>query len=167
MLYKSKLMFITLMLSISISKTMQAIHVEDGDITYQCLTVIVIPCSNWQERVQSHGPGSESIIIYEKAETEPELNKYHVNEFKDIYDQGFPPKGFYVVAGTFLFLNNAKAETQLYVLKGNITNWIYVGPDDLNYIFLYKCETKEQALEKLKTANKRDFKDAWLLELID
>lgn len=88
-------------------------------------------------------------------------------EFKD--EDGFkPPKGYYVVIGTYFYRDLAEAETKRFIAKGYQTaDWVYSGPKNFNYIFMFKCTTKEEALEKLKIARDAGVKDAWLQELID
>ena len=89
------------------------------------------------------------------------------SEFKD-EDGYLPPKGYYVVIGTYFYRDLAEAETKRFREKGYQTSdWVYSGPKNFNYIFMFKCVTKEEALEKLKIANQAGVKDAWLQELID
>lgn len=88
-------------------------------------------------------------------------------EFTD--EDGYkPPKGYYVVIGTYFYRDLAEAETKRFVAKGYQTaDWVYSGPKNFNYIFMFKCTTKEEAIEKLKIARDAGVKDAWLQELID
>ncbi len=87
-------------------------------------------------------------------------------EFKDLKGQ-LPDVGFYVVVGTYFYRDLAMAEVQRFVAKGyKTTDWVYSGPKDYNYIFMFKCATKEEALEKLKVAKEAGVKDAWLQNLI-
>ena len=88
-------------------------------------------------------------------------------EFKDL-GNAHPPKGFYVVIGTFYYRDLAVAEAQRFVDKGyKTTDWVYSGPKNYNYIFMFKVTTKEEALEKLKVAQAAGVKDAWIQELIE
>lgn len=88
-------------------------------------------------------------------------------EFKD--EDGYvPPKGYFVVIGTYFYRDLAEAETKRFIAKGYQTaDWVYSGPKNYNYIFMFKCTTKEEALQKLKVAQDAGVKDAWLQELID
>ncbi|MCX6295946.1 MAG: PorP/SprF family type IX secretion system membrane protein [Bacteroidetes bacterium] len=87
-------------------------------------------------------------------------------EFKDLGGQ-IPPIGFYVVIGTYYYRDLAQAEAERFKAKGyKTTDWVYSGPKNFNYIFMYKCATKEEALEKLKLANEAGVKDAWLQQMI-
>lgn len=88
-------------------------------------------------------------------------------EFKDLNSQS-PPKGYYVVIGTYYYRDLAMAEAKRFVDKGyKTTDWVYSGPKDFNYIFMFKLTTKEEALEKLKIARDAGVKDAWIQELTD
>jgi len=88
-------------------------------------------------------------------------------EFTD--EDGYKPaKGYYVVIGTYFYRDLAEAETKRFVAKGYQTvDWVYSGPKNFNYIFMFKCTTKEEAFQKLKIAKDAGVKDAWLQELID
>ncbi|MGZ4060512.1 MAG: hypothetical protein ACXVPU_15870, partial [Bacteroidia bacterium] len=46
------------------------------------------------------------------------------------------------------------------------TDWVYSGHKNYNYIFMFKTNTKAEALEKLKVAKDAGVKDAWIQELI-
>ena len=88
-------------------------------------------------------------------------------EFKDLNSQS-PPKGYYVVIGTYYYRDLAMAEAKRFVEKGyKTTDWVYSGPKNFNYIFMFKIATKEEALEKLKIARDAGVKDAWIQELIE
>lgn len=89
------------------------------------------------------------------------------SEFKD--EDGYkPPRGFYVVIGTYFYRDLAEAETKRFIAKGYQTaDWVYSGPKNFNYIFMFKCTTKEEAMEKLKIARDAGVSDAWIQELID
>jgi type IX secretion system PorP/SprF family membrane protein len=88
-------------------------------------------------------------------------------EFKD-YNNVTPNVGYYVVIGTFSYRDLAIAEAQRFVAKGyKTTDWVYSGPKSYNYIFMFKCSTKQEALDKLKVAKDAGVKDAWLQELIE
>jgi hypothetical protein len=88
-------------------------------------------------------------------------------EFKDLNNQ-VPPKGYYVVIGTYFYRDLAQAEAQRFVAKGyKTTDWVYSGPKNFNYIFMFKLKTKEEALEKLKIAREAGVNDAWIQELTD
>ncbi|MDQ3047990.1 MAG: PorP/SprF family type IX secretion system membrane protein [Bacteroidota bacterium] len=88
-------------------------------------------------------------------------------EFKDNNSQN-PPKGYYVVIGTYYYRDLAQAEAQRFVARGyKTTDWVYSGPKNFNYIFMFKIKTKEEALEKLKVAKEAGVKDAWIQEITD
>lgn len=88
-------------------------------------------------------------------------------EFKD-EDGMKPPRGYYVVIGTYFYRDLAEAEAKRFVAKGyQTTDWVYSGPKNFNYIFMFKCTTKEEAMQKLKVAQNAGVKDAWLQELTD
>ncbi|MFL5762828.1 MAG: type IX secretion system membrane protein PorP/SprF [Bacteroidia bacterium] len=89
------------------------------------------------------------------------------SEFKD--DGGIhPPKGYYVVIGTYFYRDLAVAEAQRFVARGyKTTDWVYSGPKNYNYIFMFKLKTKEEAMEKLKVARDAGVKDAWIQEITD
>lgn len=89
------------------------------------------------------------------------------DEFKD--EDGYKPTiGFYVVIGTYFYRDLAEAETKRFIAKGYQTaDWVYSGPSGFNYIFMFKCTTKEEALEKLKIARDAGVKDAWIQKLIE
>jgi type IX secretion system PorP/SprF family membrane protein len=88
------------------------------------------------------------------------------NEFKNLKSEK-PAGGFYVVIGTYYYQDLAIAEAQRFVAKGyKTTDWVYSGPKNYNYIFMFKSATKEEALEKLKVAKEAGVKDAWIQELI-
>lgn len=90
----------------------------------------------------------------------------HAKEFMDIADNSQPPLGYYVVVGTYFYRDFAIAETQRFVEKGySTTDWIYSGPENFNYIFMYKLDKLKDALKKVKTANEAGVKDAWILNL--
>jgi type IX secretion system PorP/SprF family membrane protein len=79
-----------------------------------------------------------------------------------------PPKGYYVVIGTYFYRDLAEAETKRFVAKGyQTTDWVYSGPKSYNYIFMFKTKTKEEAMEKLKVARDAGVKDAWIQEIDD
>jgi type IX secretion system PorP/SprF family membrane protein len=88
-------------------------------------------------------------------------------EFKNDNGQQ-PPKGYYVVIGTYFYRDLAIAETQRFVARGYKTSdWVYSGPKNYNYIFMFKLKTKEEAMEKLKVAKDAGVKDAWIQEITD
>jgi uncharacterized protein YebE (UPF0316 family) len=55
------------------------------------------------------------------------------------------------------------AEAKRFRAKGySTTDWVYSGPKGFNYIFMFKTATKEEAVNKLKTAREAGVKDAWV-----
>ncbi|MBL7882924.1 MAG: PorP/SprF family type IX secretion system membrane protein, partial [Bacteroidia bacterium] len=92
------------------------------------------------------------------------------NPKSDFRDTGnaIPNKGFYVVVGTYYYRDLAIAEAQRYKAKGySTTDWVYSGPKGYNYIFMFKCQTKAEAIEKVKIAQQAGATDAWIQALTD
>lgn len=91
----------------------------------------------------------------------------NTKEYKDAHEH-VPKKGYYVVAGTFVYRDFAQAEVKR--LKGlgfSNTNWIYYEPKQFNYVFISKPSTKEEAMKKAGEARAAGIKDAWVLQLTE
>lgn len=79
-----------------------------------------------------------------------------------------PQKGFYVVAGTFVYRDFAQAEVKRLKIKGfKNANWLFSKSKEYNYVFLSKQDTKENAFKKAEEARSAGIKDAWVLQLTE
>jgi type IX secretion system PorP/SprF family membrane protein len=84
------------------------------------------------------------------------------NDFKDIKNN-MPKKGFYVIAGTFFYRDFAMEEARRFVARGfKGANWVYSAAKQYNYVYLYRVNTKEEAIEKAKAAKSAGISDAWI-----
>lgn len=91
----------------------------------------------------------------------------NTKEYKDAHEH-VPKKGYYVVAGTFVYRDFAEAEVKrLKNLGFANTNWIYYEPKQFNYVFISKPSTKEEAMKKAGEARSAGIKDAWVLQLTE
>jgi type IX secretion system PorP/SprF family membrane protein len=88
-------------------------------------------------------------------------------EFKDIAERA-PKKGFYVVAGTFIYRDFAEAEVKRLKNSGfGNSSWLFSEKKQYNYVFISKPSTKEEAIKKAKEARAAGIKDAWVLQLVE
>ncbi|MGZ4049577.1 MAG: PorP/SprF family type IX secretion system membrane protein, partial [Bacteroidia bacterium] len=128
--------------------------------TQQAQTNQVVPNNENQNAQVSQNSSNKVIengVLIVTSETK---------EFNDLANKN-PDKGFYIVIGTFFYRDLAVAEAQRFKDKGyKTTDWVYSGPKNYNYIFMFKTNTKAEALEKLKVAKDAGVKDAWIQELI-
>lgn len=89
----------------------------------------------------------------------------NVNDFKDANDRP-AQKGFYVVAGTFVYRDFAEAEAKRLTANGfGNTSRIFSEAKQYNYVFISKLSTKEEALKKAEEAKRAGIKDTWVLQL--
>ena len=88
------------------------------------------------------------------------------NDFKDAKNH-MPKKGFYVIAGTFIYQDFAQAEAKRLASSGyKNANWVYFPGKQYNYVYLYRVNTKEEAVEKVKAAKAKGINDAWIQVLV-
>ncbi len=90
-----------------------------------------------------------------------------VKDFKDENNQQ-PAKGFYVIAGTFVYQDFAQAEVKRLNNGGfKGSNRIYSETKRYNYVVVSKQNSKEEAIKKANEAKAAGIKDAWILLLAD
>jgi type IX secretion system PorP/SprF family membrane protein len=87
--------------------------------------------------------------------------------FKDANDHP-AQKGFYVVAGTFVYRDFAEAEVKRLSANGfSKTSLLFSAAKQYNYVFISTSPVKEDALKKAGEARKSGIKDAWVLQLAE
>jgi type IX secretion system PorP/SprF family membrane protein len=88
-------------------------------------------------------------------------------DYKDANDR-MPKKGFYVIAGTFVYRDFAQTEAKRLSNSGfKSSNWMFSEPKQYNYVFVNKVATKEEAIKKAEQARSAGIKDAWVLQLTE
>lgn len=87
-------------------------------------------------------------------------------DFKDASNQS--QIGFYVVVGSFLNRDYAKAEVKRLLNKGyKETNWIYFEPRKFNYVYIKRVNTKEEALKQILNAKAAGYEDVWIQRIVE
>jgi len=72
-------------------------------------------------------------------------------------------KGYYIIAGTFLYEDFAQEEVKRFKSKGfSSSGLIYSKSQNYNYVFINKSSNKEQALLEVKKAQNSGIIDAWI-----
>ncbi|MCW3083645.1 MAG: hypothetical protein JWP12_1011 [Bacteroidetes bacterium] len=90
-----------------------------------------------------------------------------VKDFKDENNQQ-PAKGYYVIAGTFVYQDFAQAEAKRLNNSGfRGSSRVYSETKKYNYVFISRQVSKEEAIKKANDAKAAGIKDAWILLLAD
>ncbi|MCW3105373.1 MAG: hypothetical protein JWO09_3813 [Bacteroidetes bacterium] len=81
---------------------------------------------------------------------------------------GTPKKGYYVVAGTFVYLDFAEAEVKRLKAQGfPSTNRIFSEQKQFNYVFVSSSLSKDEAMKAAEKVRAGGIKDAWILQLVE
>jgi mRNA-degrading endonuclease HigB of HigAB toxin-antitoxin module len=89
----------------------------------------------------------------------------NVKDFKDA-GNNTPKKGFYVIAGTFVYRDFAQSEVKRFNSAGyKQCSYLFSEPKQFNYVFILKAESKEEAVKFANQAKASGIKDAWVQQL--
>lgn len=82
--------------------------------------------------------------------------------------KGGKAKGYYVIAGTFVYRDFAQTEAKRFSASGfSAADVISAVAKQMNYVFVFNSGSKEEALKKATDARASGVKDAWVLQLVD
>ena len=100
-------------------------------------------------------PENEGIFITKRADFKNEMN-------------ATADKGFYVIVGIFTYRDFAMEEVKNFAKRGfKNGGWLFSESKQTNYVFVEKLDSKEEALEKVKSATTAGGSNVWVLKLID
>jgi len=81
---------------------------------------------------------------------------------------GIPKKGYYVVAGTFVYRDFAEAEVKRLRSQGfPATSLIFSELKQFNYVFVSNSLSKDEAMKAVEKVRAGGVKDAWILQLVE
>jgi len=91
--------------------------------------------------------------------TYPAVN--YINE-----SNSHPGTGFYIIVGTFFYIDFALAEMERFKAQGyKGSNWIAANSRHMNYVYAYLLANQNEAIAKVKEMHGAGVKDAWIIEL--
>jgi type IX secretion system PorP/SprF family membrane protein len=89
-----------------------------------------------------------------------------INEFTDDVNNA-PQTGYYVITGSFHNRDLAKAEVKRLINNGSKNaNWIYSKPTSYNYVFVFRTNNKDEAIQQAKEA-RASGASVWIQRLAD